>query len=387
MLSRFQKHRSINLFLVLPKRFFAVEAPRFRGNHLKEKVIHDNQEPTIGDFLKQLAQDYEHRDCFRSVQEKVRLTYSEFLEKQVIQSATGLFYYGWCFRVGQNVGYALPFSHLLVQTYLGASHLGIVSQFLEPRISATELGYYFGAKTPIGLITAVRLGNDDRIAMLRELLPDLKRYNFYTEAPLRFPQYPSIKFLISTALKREPGFVPLPSIACGQGITPSPLLKITPLLNGDQTISGYVAVNPNGEVTVESRSHTLEMQLGRRLAQVLGLTTDDRVGFASMKAPALPFIGPLIFGTLSIGGTLVSMFPKVEIGLAEDHVTVLVATPDILQKVFESNVPKDLRTVLFIDDGSEHSAATLELVSQKIPTFVAVSSREIRTPEGNTIGL
>ena len=139
---------------------------------------------TIGNMLDRQVARYADRDALVHAETGVRYTYSEF-QAQVERVARGLMALG--IQHGHHVGiWATNYSEWVL-TQFATAKIGAVMVNVNPAYRTHELAYVLEQSEANALIIIGRFRNSDYVAMLNEVVPELKESNPGELRSSRFP--------------------------------------------------------------------------------------------------------------------------------------------------------------------------------------------------------
>ena len=143
-----------------------------------------NPNSTIGDMLDRQVERFADLDALVNVETDERYTYAEFRDN-VDRVARGLMALG--IQRGQHVGiWATNYSEW-VMTQFATAKVGAVMVNVNPAYRTHELAYVLDQSEANTLILIGRFRNSDYVAMLNEVVPDLKASNPGELSSQRFP--------------------------------------------------------------------------------------------------------------------------------------------------------------------------------------------------------
>ena len=145
---------------------------------------------TIGDMLDRQAARYAGRDALVHAETGARYTYSEF-RAEVERVARGLMALG--IRHGHHVGiWATNYSEWVL-TQFATAKIGAVMVNVNPAYRTHELAYVLEQSEANALILIGRFRNSDYVAMLNEVVPELKESS---PGELRSSRFPYLRNVI-----------------------------------------------------------------------------------------------------------------------------------------------------------------------------------------------
>ena len=145
---------------------------------------------TIGDVLDRQVERFAGRDALVNVETGERYSYAEFREA-VERVARGLMALG--IQRGQHVGiWATNYSEWVL-TQFATAKIGAVMVNVNPAYRTHELAYVLEQSEANAIILIGRFRNSDYVAMLNEVVPELKDSN---PGDLRSPRFPYLRNVI-----------------------------------------------------------------------------------------------------------------------------------------------------------------------------------------------
>ena len=145
---------------------------------------------TIGDMLDRQVERFADQDALVNVETGARFSYAEFRD-EVERVALGLMALG--IQRGQHVGiWATNYSEWVV-TQFATAKIGAVMVNVNPAYRTHELAYVLNQSEANALILIGRFRNSDYVAMLNEVVPELKDSN---PGELHSPQFPYLRNVI-----------------------------------------------------------------------------------------------------------------------------------------------------------------------------------------------
>ena len=149
-----------------------------------------NPNSTIGDVLDRQAEWFAERDALVNVETGERYTYAEFRD-EVERVARGLMALG--IQHGHHVGiWATNYSEWVL-TQFATAKIGAVMVNVNPAYRTHELAYVLEQSEANAMILIGRFRNSDYVAMLNEVVPELKDSN---PGELRSSQFPYLRNVI-----------------------------------------------------------------------------------------------------------------------------------------------------------------------------------------------
>ena len=149
-----------------------------------------NPNSTIGDALDRQAERFAERDALVNVETGERYTYAEFRD-EVERVARGLMALG--IRRGHHVGiWATNYSEWVL-TQFATAKIGAVMVNVNPAYRTHELAYVLEQSEANAMILIGRFRNSDYVAMLNEVVPELKDSN---PGELRSSQFPYLRNVV-----------------------------------------------------------------------------------------------------------------------------------------------------------------------------------------------
>ncbi len=145
---------------------------------------------TIGDVLDRQAERFAGRDALVNAETGERYTYAEFRD-EAERVARGLMALG--IRRGHHVGiWATNYSEWAL-TQFATAKIGAVMVNVNPAYRTHELAYVLEQSEANAMILIGRFRNSDYVAMLNEVVPELKDSN---PGELRSPKFPYLRNVI-----------------------------------------------------------------------------------------------------------------------------------------------------------------------------------------------
>ena len=246
-------------------------------------------DPTTPVLIRTLAA--RHRDRELIIGDDGRLSYAE---ADVISARMALSLLAAGVGKGTRVGICFPNGSAWVLAWLAATRIGAVAVPLNTFFKARELGWMLRHADIAVLLTSARLGNNDYLARLEEVAPELRDAE---RGALRTPAFPFLRSVYAfggcerawatpgESLRNEPGDGALDDAflrAVEACVAPADPMLI--LYSSGSTADPKGAVHTHGTVV----RHSFQ------LAQLREVRSDDR-----MWSP-MPFfwVGGLVFGLL-----------------------------------------------------------------------------------------
>jgi fatty-acyl-CoA synthase len=167
----------------------------------RESYVHGNGGPpligkTIGALLDEVAAIDGSREALVVAHQKIRWTYSE-LKARSDAFASGLLALG--LEPGDRVGIWAPNCAEWTVAQFATAKAGLVLVNVNPAYRLSELEHALRTVGCRALITAARFKTSDYIAMIRELVPELRDGN----GELKSSRLPELRYVISIAGKQD----------------------------------------------------------------------------------------------------------------------------------------------------------------------------------------
>ena len=151
-----------------------------------------NPESTIGDMLDLQVRRFARRDALVNVESGERFTYAAFRD-EVERVARGLMALG--IQHGQHVGIWATNYTEWVLTQFATAKIGAVMVNVNPAYRTHELAYLLEQSEANAIILIGRFRNSDYVAMLNEVVPELKDSNPGELKSRRFPFLRDVIFI------------------------------------------------------------------------------------------------------------------------------------------------------------------------------------------------
>ncbi len=194
---------------------------------------------TIPAHFATIAARFGDREVVVSVHQQRRLTYAQ-LRDEADELARGLLAIG--FKKGERIGVwsTNNIEWLLLQ--LATARIGAVLVNINPAYRPRELAYALNKSEVQGLFTIPSFRSSDYVAMLTELIPDLRNH---TAAEIEHNDFPALRRIVlydpaapARTAAPYPGFMTWEEvIAAGQGIEPDRLEAASAALDVDDPIN------------------------------------------------------------------------------------------------------------------------------------------------------
>jgi fatty-acyl-CoA synthase len=194
---------------------------------------------TIPERFAQISKRFPHNDAIVSLPQERRLSYSQ-LARAVDDVARGLL--GMGFKKGNRIGVwsTNNIEWLLLQ--MATARIGAILVNINPAYRPKELAYALERSEVEGLFVIPRFRHSDYIAMLLELMPELKTHEASVLQPTAFPKLRRIVLYDPEAPSKterpHTGFTTWQAmLASGQDISQKTLDEITDSLDMDDAIN------------------------------------------------------------------------------------------------------------------------------------------------------
>lgn len=156
---------------------------------------------TIGDALSQAAELFGEQDAVVFLHQNWRLSFKELLEK-VNEVAGNLLKHG--VSPGDRLGIWSPNRMEWVITQFAAAQIGAILVTINPAYRAMELEAVLGSTGTKFLVIGDRFKNSDYVALLDELVPEIKSSE---PGAIRSERLPFLTHVFSFGEKKQPGMV------------------------------------------------------------------------------------------------------------------------------------------------------------------------------------
>lgn len=221
---------------------------------------------TIGQALRQAAEQFPDREALVSVHQSVRLTYSELYERSV-HLAAGL--RGLGLRAGDRVGIWAPNCVEWTLIQFATAHLGAILVNINPAYRVFELEYALRKVGCRALVLAESFKSSRYFDMIRELAPEIDNS---TPGELISGRLPDLRSVVGFGGELPTGFVDFRELETDGG-EPAPNRALSP----HDPINIQFTSGTTGAPKGATLTHHNILNNGYFVGEALGLTTTDRI--------------------------------------------------------------------------------------------------------------
>jgi len=187
---------------------------------------------TIGDLLDRQAARFGERDALVHVEHGLRYSYAEFRD-ECNRVAKGMLALG--IQKGDHVGsWATNYPEWVVAQFATAK-IGAVLVTVNPSYRTHELQYLLRQSDASTLLLIDSFKSSDYVAMINELIPELRDSQ---PGQLQSAQFPQLQRVIFIGKQRQPGMIQWSELAdLGAGVTDHELAKRQAACQPDDVIN------------------------------------------------------------------------------------------------------------------------------------------------------
>jgi len=249
----------------------------------------------VGQWLKQQATKYEHRDFMRHIEQQVRWTFTEYM-KNVEALANGfadlqVIEKGWVTMLPNNVENAVtPFA--LAQ--VGSNNIALPPNFNI----VSDLPKVFDAFLPRGIII-----REKDLDNMNKIVEELNDWDDELGVQFRSQRFPSLKFIVHTGTTAKyHGTWFMESLVEWDRID-SQLEDIELTLNAKNTLATYVEIKGD-KVESKGYTHAQILKAAQSVGEKLQLVVGDRIlhglPLYTHAGMATGLYAPLQFGAMTV---------------------------------------------------------------------------------------
>lgn len=227
---------------------------------------------TVGDVLRDAAQQWPDRDALVIRQQNVRLTYGA-LDVEVERLARALASLG--LQRGDRVGIWSPNNLEWVLTQFATARAGLILVNINPAYRPVELDYTLRCARCRVLVLARSFKSSDYLAMVRSLLPGTELRG---GGRVRSETYPALEYVIQLGAAAEEDFLSFGELRhAGAAADPAPLAAVAHGLDPDQPINVQFTSGTTGLPKGATLSHFNIVNNGFFVGEGMRLDSRDRI--------------------------------------------------------------------------------------------------------------
>jgi len=227
---------------------------------------------TVGDVLRDAAQQWPDHDALVIRHQNARLTYGA-LDQEVERLARALLSLG--LQPGDRVGIWSPNNLEWVLTQFASARAGLILVNINPAYRPAELDHTLCCAGCRALVLARSFKSSDYLGMIRSLLPgtDLRG-----GGRVRSETYPSLEYVIQLGAAAERDFLSFAELRrAGEAADPAPLRAVVRRLDPDQPINIQFTSGTTGLPKGATLTHFNIVNNGFFVGEGLRLGSHDRI--------------------------------------------------------------------------------------------------------------
>jgi fatty-acyl-CoA synthase len=227
---------------------------------------------TIGDLLDRQAERFGERDALVHIEHGVRYTYAEF-RAECDRVAKGLIALG--VQKGEHIGiWATNYPEWVVAQFASAK-IGAVLVTVNPAYRTYELEYLLKQSEVSTLLLIDSFKTSDYVAMINELIPELREAK---SSDLNSAKFPSLKRLIFIGKQQHPGMIMWRDLArLGHDVSDDVLAQRQAACDPDDVINIQYTSGTTGFPKGAMLTHFNIVADASYIAQCMRLTEQDRL--------------------------------------------------------------------------------------------------------------
>lgn len=226
----------------------------------------------IGAALALAAERWSDRDALVSVEQDIRWSFAELLERSDAFAA-GLLALG--LSPGDRIGIWAPNCAEWTLTQFAAARAGLILVTINPAYRLSEVEYTINKVGLSALVAATSFKTSDYPAMIEELAPEVAAS---TPGALRAERLPMLRSLILIGGQARPGWLRFDDVAGpGNAARRERLAAIGPLLDPDDAINIQFTSGTTGLPKGATLSHRNILNNGYFVGRAQGLVEGDRI--------------------------------------------------------------------------------------------------------------
>jgi fatty-acyl-CoA synthase len=227
---------------------------------------------TIGPFLAGIAERYGDNDALVVPHQKVRWSYREF-DSRVTRLAAGLLKLG--LRPGDRVGIWSQNCAEWVLVQFATARAGLVMVNINPAYQRSELEYVLDKVQCAGLILAPAFKSSDYIAMVQDVVPEIRQSE---PGMLQSQRFPNLRHVIRLGAAKTPGMLNFDDL-----LTPPDAAQLANLaaveaaLQFDEPVNIQFTSGTTGSPKGATLTHHNILNNGFFVGEAMKLTSKDRL--------------------------------------------------------------------------------------------------------------
>jgi fatty-acyl-CoA synthase len=227
---------------------------------------------TIGDLLDRQAERFGERDALVHVEHGVRFSYAEF-RAECDRVAKGLLALG--VQKGEHVGiWATNYPEWVVAQFATAK-IGAVLVTINPSYRTHELEYLLKQSDVATLLLVERFKSSDYVAMLNELIPELRGA---APGQLVSPKFPRLRRVVLVGAAAQPGMLQWADLAqLGAGVSDAELARRQAACDPDDVINIQYTSGTTGFPKGAQLTHFNVVADASYIAECMKFSEQDRL--------------------------------------------------------------------------------------------------------------